>query len=361
MSLAASLLVLCATTVSVDMLQFQRDKTHSPDGLASYDLPNGWSPRDYIREPTHALIPYKKTQSWWFGAGDPLEVYAWVVIMTPNADETVMRKALAEGHSRVLGDTKEFPAVGSIKDGDRETWVSEGSYQIHSNHDPEKIIIVRSLDRVRRVAFVARVYERKIKHEALLKITRTFFSTLKLTQKRDSYFGQVGDWKAVRAERNQKEFAFINEFLAKRKLPPAVLDSTVMHDGWVYTLFDNSFFLGRILGPRRLDDALYKARGELTWLIYRGREWDSWVPSNRTRPRGKSRYYDGDYAPIAWAKGMGHELDRSLAHFFTVRRCWLTGDEWEEPRDMTKCGLDAWFDDALEFEKAFKANEIKIG
>jgi len=58
---------------------------------------------------------------------------------------------------------------------------------------------------------------------------------------------------------------------------------------------------------------------------------------------------------------MGDELDRSLAWFLTVRRCWLTGDEWEEPRDMTKCGLDAWFDDAPEFGKAFEANEIEIG
>ena len=94
-------------------------------------------------------------------------------------------------------------------------------------------------------------------------------------------------------------------------------------------------------------------------LAYRGR-WDAHRASKAARPPRGAPYFPTDDALGRWATDAGPELDRSLAWFFTARRCPLTGDEWEPPRDLAACALDAWADNALAVERQFLAGELAI-
>ncbi|HYW32744.1 MAG TPA: hypothetical protein VE869_14690 [Gemmatimonas sp.] len=358
--LAAGLVILTTIGGCANMFGFSSSATFSPDGLASYELPDGWNEREIVRTGTYALVEYSKTQARWFGAGDPLEVHAWVIIARADADEAAMQAAMTDGVRRVQGRTQEFPEFGSMKDGDRETWIHEGSYQIHSLHKPQQVTFVRSIDRVRRAGIVARVYTGKISHERLQKITRTFYSSLKITEKRTTYFSEIANWSAIRAARIKKERADIDAALQAEGLPPAQFDTTVVHGGWVYSLFERDFVIGRVLGSRTMATPGYGARGELSWLRYQGSEWESWRPSKASKPKRGAPYVVSDDALARWAPVFAPELDRSKAWFFAVKACRLTEEDWEEPRPPSACALAEWFPQAKRIESEFKVGALFV-
>ncbi len=112
-------------------------------------------------------------ERWWFGAGTPLEVKAWVVCGGPAAAADGLNEVFRE----LLDHSMRFPEFGSCQKGDVETWFSDGAYQISSLHDPKKVIFVRAFDRVRGLGLAARVYQRRINHEKLRDIRLRFFQT----------------------------------------------------------------------------------------------------------------------------------------------------------------------------------------
>lgn len=346
----------------ISMFGFASDTTFQLDRIASYRLPSAWKQRDMVRAAQYAMAEHRKSQSWYFGAGDPLEVVAWTIVAAEDASDAVLQAALDDAFKRVRTD-KVFPEFGSMKEGTRESWVNEGNYQLHSLHDPEKVTFIRSLDRVKKVGFVARVYSRKVAHKELMKITRTFFTSLQLPEGRASYFSEVRDWPTVRATRVKRERAAINAQLAAAGLPPAKAEGTVVHQGWIYTMFDDEFVMGRYLGARTLKGMAYGARGELVWVYYRGNEWDAARASDAAKPKGETARFNEGYsggALIRWGDELAPGLDRSKAHFFHVVRCPLTGEEWEQPRDVKACDLAAWMPQAKLVESAFAAGKLFI-
>jgi hypothetical protein len=357
---AAGLIVITIVTGCANMFGFSSTDTFSPDGLASYELPGAWKEREIARTAGYALVEYRKSQARWFGAGDPLEVHAWVIIARPDADEATLQAAMMDGLRRVQSHGQQFAEFGSVKDGDRETWIKEGSYQLHSLHKPQAVTFLRSIDRARRVGIVARVYTAKIPHERLQEVTRAFFSSMRLTDKRVTYFREVADWPTIRAARVKQERADIDAALQAEGLPPARLDATVVHEGWVYTLLERDFIIGRLLGPRVMATPGYGARGELSWLRFRGGEWDSWRASDASRPKRGQPYIVSDDALARWAPLFTPELDRSKAWFFAVKSCRLTADDWEEPRPASACALAQWFPEAKRIEREFEAGALFI-
>ncbi len=353
------LLIITLIAGCANMFSLSGNKKYSPDDIASYELPDNWTPREPTRESDYALHEYRRSQRWWFKAGDPLEVHAWVVITSPRADSAAFERGVEDAMKRVRTST-EFPSFGSFKDGDRETWVYEGNYQINTLHKPEQVLFVKSVDRARKVAFVARVYKRKIDHEALQKITRTFFTSFTFGARREAFFAEVADWPTVRAERVRSERAYIDSMLLSQGLPAARLDETVARDGWIYTLRETSFSIGRLLGSKRMQTPGYGARVELAWLRYTGSEWKSWRPSSAAFPKRGQPYQASEYAMTRWGDEMQPPLDRSLAWFFHVKDCRLTGSSWEDARTVAPCVLDDWFDYARGVEKAFTAGELFV-
>lgn len=60
-----------------------------------------------------------------------------------------------------------FDEIGNIQTGARTTWISQGNYQIATNHDPGRVIFLRSIDAQLRAVLVMRVHERRIAHAEL--------------------------------------------------------------------------------------------------------------------------------------------------------------------------------------------------
>jgi hypothetical protein len=78
----------------------------------------------------------------------------------------------------VQDNSRRFDEFGSYPNGSRETWISEGNYQIKPSHDPEKVIFLRAIDRDKKIAIAIRVYTRKIPHEQLKRITQRLWDSL---------------------------------------------------------------------------------------------------------------------------------------------------------------------------------------
>ena len=131
-----------------------------------------------------------------------------------------VERGMARSFETLRKHSQQFPEFESLKQGARETWISEGSYQIGSLHDPQKVIFVRSVNRGRKVGFLARVYAKKIPHAKLKELQDKLYASMNFAARRGTYFGEVGVWSAVAAGRRAKEIAYANAVLAKWGVRP---------------------------------------------------------------------------------------------------------------------------------------------
>ncbi len=361
--LAGILLTMVAVVMGFFFFAGTSAKGFDLDGVATANLPKDWTKYGAERRTQWAAFGFYKTQSWWWGAGaDPHEVDAWVVVGAPESTVADVESGMAWAFATLQPRAQRFPEFGSYKQGDRETWISEGSYQISSSHEPQKVIFVRSVDRGQKVGFVARVYTKKIPHEKLKDLQNKLYASMNFTAKRGSYFGEVGNWAAVAAGRRAKEIAYANGILAKWGAGPVgVLGEVKTKDGWVYELRDEWLIVGRRLGERVMDSPAYEARGELVWLRWRGDQWDSWRASSPTAPANKARYFPSGMMLATWEKALGAEPDKSKFYFFTTIDCRMTeGEKWVPELDPTQWKLEAWMENALRVEQEFKAGKLRI-
>ncbi|MCX6607413.1 MAG: hypothetical protein NTV52_28035 [Acidobacteria bacterium] len=361
--MAGILLTMVALVMGLFFFAGTSAKGFDLDGIATVELPKDWVQYGAERRTGWAAFEFYKAQSWWWGAGNPHEVDAWVIVGAPEAAVAEVEDGMAWGFAALQSKSQRFPEFGSYKQGERETWVSEGSYQISTAHDPQKVIFVRSVDRGQKVGFVARVYTKKIPHEKLKELQDKMYGSVSFSGKRGTYFGEVGNWSAVAAGRRAKEIAYVNAVLAKRGVGPVgAQDEVQAKAGWVYELWDDRLMIGRRLGERVMDSPAYEARGELTWLRWRGEKWEPWKASNATAAPGrKADYFPSSLMPATWAKVLGEAPDKSKFYFFTSIDCPLTeGDKWVPELDPTGWKLEAWMENALRVEQEFKAGKLKI-
>lgn len=359
--LASVLVLLGAIVLSLLFLGGGGNTTRDLDGIATVSVPKDWAAPAPKRQAHWVAFPFVKSQSWWWGAGDPREVEAWIVIGAPDCSVADIEAAMMDAFKAVQAKTQRFPEFGSYQTTQGEKWISEGSYQISSLHDPQKVTFLRSVDRVKKVAFVARVYTKKIPHEKLQKIQVQLYSSLQFTARRETYFAEVNNWPAVAARRQEAEIAFANRILAKFGAGP-VAPSDQFHEknGWLVDRYPDRLVIGRRLGERVMDSPAYGARGELTWVRWRGQEWDSWTASNRSKPGGGRPYFPTDSVPVSWIRAVGPNPDRSKFYFFTVVQIPLTGETWQPETDPATWKLEAWMENALRIEQEFREGKMKI-
>ena len=212
------------------------------------------------------------------------------------------------------------------------------------------------------MAFVARVYTKKIPHEKLKELQNKLYASMNCTAKRGTYFGEVGNWAAVAAGRRAKEIAYANAILAKRGVGPVgAQDEVKTKDGWVYKLWDDRLMIGQRLGEWVMDSPAYGARGELSWLRWRGDRWDSWRASDASKPGRGQLYLPSASVPVTWIRALGAEPDKSKFYFFTTIDCMMTeGEKWMPELDPARWKLDEWMENALRVEEEFKAGKLKI-
>jgi len=359
--LASILVVLGAIVLSFFFLAGGGNATRELDSVATVSVPKDWALRATERQSSWVAFPFVKTQSWWWGAGNPYEVEAYVVIGAPDCSTEEIEAGMMWAFKAVQSNTQRFSEFGSYKYGNSEKWISEGSYQISSLHDPQKVIFLRSVDRAKKVAFVARVYTKKIPHEKLQKIQTELYGSLQLTSKREAYFSELSDWKAVAARRQEAEIAYANGVLAKYGAGPVgALDAVQEKNGWLVERWRDELVIGRFLGDRVMNSPAYKGSGELTWLWWRGEEWDSWSASNRLRPFGGRPYFPSDRVPINWIRAVGEDPDKSKTYFFTVIRVPLTGETWQAETDLKSWKLAEWMENAPKIEDEFRARKLKV-
>lgn len=361
--MAGILLTLCAVVMGLFFFGGSSSaKGHDLDGIATANLPGDWASREAERRPTWAAFPFVKTQAWWWGAGNPQEVEAWVVVGAPEASVADLESGMAWALEQVKRYSQRFPEFGSYKQGERETWISEGSYQISTAHDPRKVIFSRSVDRRQKVALVARVYTKKIPHDKLKQLQDKLYSSMNFTAKRGTYFGEVGNWAGVAAASRAKEIAYANAILAKRGLGPVgAQDEVKTKDGWVYELWDDKLMIGRRLGERVMDSPAYEARAELSWLRWRGDQWETWRASNASKPGKGQVDWPSATVPVTWSKAIGGDPDKSKFYFFTSIDCRLTeGEKWTPEFDPAEWKLEEWMESAPRIEREFVAGKMKI-
>lgn len=358
---ASILVVLGAIVLGLFFLGGGGNVTRNLDTVATVSLPKDWAGRAPERNPSFVSFPFEKTQSWWWGAGNPREVEAWIVVGAPNCSTEEIEAGMMKAFQTIQSDTKRFPEFGSYKYGDSEKWISEGNYQISSLHDPQKVTFLRSVDRARKVAFVARVYTKKIPHEKLQKIQNQLYASLQFTSKRDTYFAETRNWTAVAARRQEAEIAFANQVLAKYGAGPVgAVDELQQKNGWLVERWDDRLVIGRPLGDRVMDSPAYGARGELTWLRWRGQSWDSWTASSRSKPGSGKPYFPSDSVPVHWIRVVGKDPERNKFYFFTVIQIPLTGEDWQPETDPATWKLGEWMENALRIEEEFRAGQMKI-
>lgn len=335
--------------------------TRELDTVATVSVPKDWALRGTERQASWVSFPFVKTQSWYWGAGNPYEVEAYVVIGAPNCSTEEIEAGMMQAFKAIQNNSSRFSEFGSYKYGNSEKWISEGNYQINSLHDPQKVTFLRSVDRARKVAFVARVYTKKIPHEKLQKIQTELYGSLQFTAKREAYFAEVNDWKAVAARRQDAEIAYANGVLAKFGAGPVgTTDELLNQNGWLVDRREDRLIVGRLLGDRVMDSPAYGARGELAWLRWRGEEWDSWTASRRSKPGSGRPYFPTDLVPTSWIRYAGKDPDRSKFYFFTVIQVPLTGEDWQAEKAPASWKLAEWMANALVIEEEFRAGKMKI-
>lgn len=81
---ASIMVVLGAIVLCLFFLNGGGYVTRDLDVVATVSLPKDWAERAPERHPSLVAFPFVKTEFRWWGAGDPHEVEAWVVIGAPN-------------------------------------------------------------------------------------------------------------------------------------------------------------------------------------------------------------------------------------------------------------------------------------
>jgi hypothetical protein len=360
--IASILVVLGAVVLGLLFMSGGGTVTRNLDAVATVSVPKDWAEREPERHPSWVAFPFVKSEWRLWGSGNPYEVEAWVVIGAPNCSTEEIEAGMNRAFKAIQGHTQRFSEFGSYKYGESEKWISEGNYQINSLHDPQKVTFLRSVDRARKVAFVARVYTKKIPHEKLQKIQNELYASLKFTANRATYFAEVGQWPAVAARRQEAEIAYANKILLAKGAEPAgtVDDEVRQKNGWLVDRFSEELVIGRFLGERVMNEPAYKGSGELTWLWWRGTEWDSWQATSRPRPVAGRPSFPSALVPINWIKAVGADPDKSKSYFFTVIRIPLTGEQWQPESDPAAWKLAEWMDNAPRIEEEFRAGKLKV-
>ncbi len=147
---ASIMVVLGAIVLCLFFLNGGGYVTRDLDVVATVSLPKDWAERAPERHPSLVAFPFVKTEFRWWGAGDPHEVEAWVVIGAPNCSTAEIEAGMVRAFQAMQSRTQRFPEFGSYKYGDGEKWISEGRYQINSLHDPQKVTFLRSVDRAKK-------------------------------------------------------------------------------------------------------------------------------------------------------------------------------------------------------------------
>ena len=145
--LAGILLTMVAVVMGLFFFAGTSAKGFDLDGIATANLPKDWRKYGAERRTEWVAFGFYKTQAWWWGAGDPREVEGGVVVGAPGATVADVEAGIAWCFEKLRQNWQRFPEFGSYQQGERGTWISEGSYQISTLHDPQKVIFVRSVDR----------------------------------------------------------------------------------------------------------------------------------------------------------------------------------------------------------------------
>jgi len=335
-------------------------QTYTVGDVARFTLPAGWAQGEVEPHGVWSAVHFRKTQSFHFGSGNPLEVDGWVILGSARASADDLEKGMDFAMKKVQVNTSRFPEFGNLKSNTRTTWMSEGNYQIASNHDPEKVIFLRSLDPTKQAALVMRVYLRKIEHKKARAIEHDFFSTLEYQSGRAKHFSEVAA-SASAQQRRADEIAYLNSFLSSHGLPPIDPHNqsrVQAHDGWVYQIHAGQFVIARRLGDRPKGGIVESARGEIGWLEYEDGTWQAGAPRTMTRPPGNERYFQSQPALPGWSKVLALDTDRTRRYFFQVWSCELTPEDSPESHDPATWELESWFAQAQAVEKHFRAGQL---
>jgi len=222
---------------------FASKKTFTLDGLASFSLPADWVQSDTHAGGNWTAQRFRKSLSFRWGSGNPLEVDGWVILGNSRASIWDLETGMSYALEQVTTNTMRFSEFGNMLTDTRTTWMSEGSYQIASNHNPEKVIFLRSLDLQKRCALVVRVHQRKIKHEKLRSIERDYFATVQPLN------GNPVSNPATGAA--NRAILQINQFLVEKGLKPIASGGKAQAlNGWVYQIEEGNFQMARRLVDR---------------------------------------------------------------------------------------------------------------
>ena len=341
---------------------FGSKQTFQVDGVARFALPSDWIQGDAERQGAWTSIPFRKSQTWHLGSGDPREIEGWVILGSPRATDADIVQGMDSAMRQLQQNSRRFPEFGSLPTGQRTTWMSEGNYQISSNHDPEKVIFLRSLDPRKQAALVLRVYERKIQHEKLRAIEQEFFASLAYQDGRAKHFAEA-PLSALAPQRRTGEIAYFNRFLSTHGLPakdPQDPYRIQAHNGWVYHVEAGNFVIGRRLGDRLKAAPIEDARGELTWLEYQEEAWQAQAPRTLRRPPGSELYYQGQPVPRSWSKALALDTDRTSRYFFYVWACELTPDDSPEEQSPVTWQLEGWSARVPAVDQQFRAGQFGL-
>lgn len=341
---------------------FGSRQTFAVDGVARFVLPGDWAQGGPDRQGPWSAVPFRKSQTWHFGSGDPREVEGWVILGSPRATASDLEQGMEFAFKEVQANSRRFPEFGNLRTGTRTTWMSEGNYQIASNHDPEKVIFLRSVDPDKQAALVLRVYERKIKHEKLRAIEHEFFQSLAYQEGRAKYFAEVPLSVSSR-ERRAEELSYLNRLLAGQGLPlldPRDPYRVQAHQGWIYQVHAGKFVMARRLGDRPKAGAIESARGELTWLEHEEDAWQPRQPQNPRRPPAAERYFPGQAPLKEWSRTLALDTDRTRRYFFYVWACELTPEDSPESQSPATWELEGWLARVNLVEQQFRAGQFGL-
>lgn len=158
----------------------------------------------------------------------------------------------------------------------------------------------------------------------------------------------------------QSEVAYIQRFLAERKLPVARQGVVQQHQGWVYELRADRFILARRLGERSDAGKVESTRGELVWFRASNGRWQAEAPLKRTRPADAAeRYYQSHDLPGEWAaKVLGAPKAPAAVHYFTVLHCEFTPPGSPEATSPVIWDMPGWFANADRIAKEFATGKL---
>jgi len=110
-----------------------------------------------------------------------------------------------------------------------------------------------------------------------------------------------------------------------------------------------------------MDSPAYEARAELSWLRWKGDQWETWRASNASKPGKGQVDWPSATVPVTWSKAIGGDPDKSKFYFFTSIDCRLTeGEKWTPEFDPAEWKLEEWMESAPRIEREFVAGKMKI-